>query len=186
MENFYKIVIGTCERNLKLIKTETGAYYSYNMLGDCTLNQEAAQVLGKLIDHTAFDAIVTVESKAIALVQELAVLLRHKKYVVIRKSLKSYMTNVVSVSGSTIISGSGRYFIDGADVEYLQGKRILVVDDVISTCGTIDAVYRLLSKCELKINAFACVLCEGTITQTFQGIPVISCGFIPLPEINND
>ena len=96
------------------------------------------------------------------------------------------MKNEVSVSGNTIISGDANYYIDGADVEYLKNKRIAVVDDVVSTCGTIDAIYRLLAKCDLRISKIACVLCEGKVTTEFKGIEAASCGFIPLLENNND
>ena len=184
MEMFYKIKIGNCERTLPLIQGDKFSYYSFNMLGDTELNRECAKEVAKLISDS--DVIVTVESKAIALVQEVSGFLKQCRYVVIRKSKKSYMRNEISVTGNTIISGNTNYFIDGADIEYLKDKRIVVVDDVVSTCGTIDAIYRLLNKCNLKIFKIACVLCEGKITKEFKGIEVASCGFIPLLENNND
>lgn len=184
MEMFYKIKVGNCERQLPLIKGDKISYYSFNMLGDTELNRESAKVVAKLISDS--DVIVTVESKAIALVQEISALLKQPRYVVIRKTRKSYMKNEMSVSGSTIISGDANYFIDGVDVEYLKGKRIAVIDDVISTCGTIEAINRLLEKCGLQISKIACVLCEGKITTEFKGIEVSSCGFIPLLENNDD
>lgn len=185
MNNELKITIGNCERYLKLIKGDSLSYYSFNMLGDAALNEESAKELVKKIDKN-IDVIVTVESKAIALAQELSCLLGLQRYVVVRKAMKSYMKNAVSVSGNTIISGKAEYFVDGEDVHYLNGKRILVVDDVISTGGTIDAVYRLLNKCGLTIAEFACVLCEGKVTRQFNDIPVVSCGFIPLLESRDD
>ena len=184
MEKFYKIKIGQCERQLPLIKGDKFSYYSFNMLGDTELNIEAAKEVSRLVVDS--DVVVTVESKAIALVQEVSALLKHPRYVVIRKSKKSYMKNEVSVSGNTIISGDANYYIDGTDVEYLKNKRIAVVDDVVSTCGTIDAIYRLLAKCDLRISKIACVLCEGKVTTEFKGIEAASCGFIPLLENNND
>ena len=184
MEMFYKLKIGNCERKLPLIKGDKISYYSFNMLGDAELNRECAKEIAKFINDS--DVIVTVESKAIALVQEISTLLGHPRYVVIRKSKKSYMENEVSVFGNTIISGDTNYIINGTDIEYLKGKRIAVVDDVVSTCGTIDAIYRLLDKCELQIFKIACILCEGKITKEFKGIKVDSCGFIPLLENSND
>ena len=185
MNKTFKVEIGNCVRELNLIEGASVSYYSFNMLGDCELNEESAKELAKKIDGSV-DVIVTIESKAIALTQELSRLLGHKKYVVIRKSVKSYMRNAVSVSGNTIISGNADYVIDGADVEYLKGKRILVLDDVISTGGTIDAVCKLLGKCGLQPIQFACVLCEGKMTTEFNGAPVVSCGFIPLLEGKDD
>lgn len=180
MEEFYKIRIGNCERLLPLIKGDKFSYYSFNMLGDTELNKEAAKQLASMLSDT--DVVLTVESKAIALAQEVSSILNHPKYIVVRKSRKSYMKGEVSVSGNTIISGNTSYFLDGQDIEYLKGKKIAIVDDVISTCGTIDAIYRLFSKCGLEIYKIACVLCEGTITKDFNGVKVESCGFIPLLE----
>ena len=184
MNSYYDIKIGNCSRRLKLVKTDKVSYYSFNMMGDSELNKESATELAKLIKDV--DAIVTVESKAIGLAEELSQLLGHKRYAIIRKSKKSYMSNVTSVSGDTIISGNNNYYLDGCDVDFLKGKRILVLDDVVSTGGTIDAVYRLLKGCNLDIVSFACVCCEGKITTEFYKIPVISCAFFPLPEANND
>ena len=180
MAQFYKIKIGNCERQLPLIKGDKISYYSFNMIGDVELNKEAAKEIAKLISYS--DVILTIECKAIGLVEELSALLKQPKYVVIRKSKKSYMKNVVSISGNTIISGDNNYYLDGNDIEYLRGKRIVVVDDVISTGGTIGAVYKLLEKTNLTISKIACVLCEGTMTTNFRGIEVVSCGFIPLLE----
>ena len=184
MEQFYKVKIGNCERELPLVNAGKASYYSFNMMGDMELNVESAKLLASFLEDT--DIIVTVESKAIALVQELASILKHPRYVIVRKSAKSYMVNPISVPGNTIISGGADYYLDGTDIEHLKGKRIAIVDDVISTCGTIDAICRLLKKAGLTINKIACILCEGKVTTEFNSIPVISCGFIPLMENNND
>ncbi len=184
MEKYYKVKIGKCERDLPLIKSGSLSYYSFNMMGDTELNAEAAKLLAPLLGD--IDIIVTIESKAIGLVQELSALLNHTRYVIVRKALKSYMSNPISVPGKTIISGGSNYFIDGSDIKHLEGKKIAIVDDVVSTCGTIDAIYRLLEKANLTINKIACVLCEGKRTTEFKKIPVVSCGFIPLMENSND
>lgn len=184
MNDYYDIKIGNCSRRLKLVKSDTISYYSFNMMGDAELNKEAAIELAKLIKN--IDVIVTVESKAIGLAEEVSQLLGFKRYIIVRKTKKSYMDNIVSVSGDTIISGSANYYLDGCDVDYLKDKRILVLDDVISTGGTIDAIYRLLSKCNLNIVSFACVCFEGKKTTEIHQIPVLSCAFFPLPESDND
>ncbi len=184
MEQFYNIKIGNCERRLPLINAGKISYYSFNMMGDTELNIESANLLKPSLKDV--DVIVTVESKAIGLVQELASVLKHPRYVIVRKSAKSYMINAISVPGNTIISGGTDYYLDGTDVEFLKNKRIAIVDDVVSTCGTIDAIYRLFGKAGLTITKIACILCEGTITTEFKGMPVVSCGFIPLVENEND
>lgn len=184
MEQFFNIKIGNCERVLPLIKSDKISFFSFNMLGDTKLNEESARVLAPYLNDV--DIIVTIESKAIALVQELASLLKHPRYVIVRKSQKSYMINPLSVSGNTIISGDVQYYLDGSDIEFLKDKRIAVVDDVISTGGTIDSIYRLLQRANLETVRFLCVLCEGKLTTEFNGLPVVSCGLIPLLENTND
>jgi len=186
MKNYYDVKIGRLTRRLKLVDNGGIRYFSFNMLGDEELNFEVAKALSKLIDKS-IEAIVTVESKSIALAQEMAHLLDFKRYVVIRKTKKSYMFNEMCFSGNTIISGKCDYFIDGEDIEFLKGKKILFLDDVISTCGTLRSISALLEKCSLNIHQIACAFCEGRVTSSFKGIPVISCGLFPLPEdANND
>ena len=83
MNNYFKIKIGNCERLLPLVKGDKFSYYSFNMLGDTELNKEAAKEIAAAVRDT--EVIVTIESKAIALVQEASSILNHPKYVVIRK-----------------------------------------------------------------------------------------------------
>lgn len=182
--NFLDINIGNINRKLPLIKSSKFSYYSFNMLGDTELNNEAAKLLSYKIKEC--DVIVTVESKAIALVQSICSLRNIERYVVIRKSKKSYMMNEVSINGNTIISGNNNYYLDGKDLEYLRNKRIVVIDDVISTCGTINSIYNLLINNGLEIIQFGTVLIEGKLIDTFKNIPIVTCGFIPLAGDLND
>ena len=184
MNDKYVIKVGNCYRELPLVKASNIYYYSFNMIGDVELNKEAAKEISKYLFD--IDVIVTIESKAIALTQEIASIMGHSRYVVIRKSKKSYMKNEKSVSGNTIISGTNDYYLDGIDIDYLKNKKICLIDDVISTCGTIDAVYRLLKECNLSIDLIACVLCEGRRIDSYKDIPIKSIGFIPIKERNND
>lgn len=185
MENELEIKIGNCTRILPLISGNIVSYYSFNMLGDVELNREAAKLLSSKI-MSGVDSIVSIESKAIALTQCVCDELKHSRYVIIRKTRKNYMKDILCVTGNTIISGENNYYIDGEDIKFLKGKKVVVLDDVISTCGTIDAIDRLLNIAGVEIVQFACVLCEGTNTISFKGKPVVSCGFIPLLETKND
>ena len=181
--NSLTIQIGNMKRVLPLIKGEGVSYYFFNMLGDVELNKESAKALAKKVIKDS-DVIVTIETKAIALVEELSKLLNQPRYVVVRKNKKAYMSNEVTVQGKTIISGEVDYYIDGHDIEYLKGKRVIVIDDVISTCGTIDAVYRILEKSNIKILQFGCVLTEGERRKEYRDIPLISLDHIPLIKNN--
>jgi len=182
MKNDFEIEIGNCKRQLKKVDTGSLSYYSFNLLGDMELNKEIAKELAKQID-VDFDYVVTIESKAIALTQELCSLLNVPRYVVIRKNKKNYMKNEISVSGNSIISGDTKYYLDGADKELIKNKNVIVIDDVISTCGTIDAVKRMMDSIKTNIKLFGCGVLEEKIIIEYKKIKVVSCGFIPL-EIN--
>ena len=82
MKELIEVKIGHCIRKLKLVKGDI-SYYSFNMLGDSELNKASAKELKKYLSDD-LDVIVTIESKAIALAQELAIALGHSRYVVKR------------------------------------------------------------------------------------------------------
>ncbi len=108
-----------------------------------------------------FDYIVTPEAKSIPIAYEMS-RQSGKKYFVIRKKPKIYMTDPVSVHLKSITTESVQTLIlDSKDGEELRGKRVLVVDDVISTGESLAAVEKLLEKFDVNIVAKAAVFAEG-------------------------
>ncbi|MDR1468562.1 MAG: hypothetical protein LBT00_04650 [Spirochaetaceae bacterium] len=160
------------------------AFYSFNMMGKAAWCEKTAQELAaRLTLGDPPEVFVTAEAKAIALTQELARNMRHDRYVILRKSRKSYMRDPVSFRGGSITSGEQEYWVEQADLDYLGGKRVALVDDVVSTGGTAKTFLKVAGLAQCRLEVFCCVLTEGTRWTEFEGLPVISLNHIPLPGV---
>lgn len=158
--NFHKMTIAGLERELPICElNEKLDIAGFIIFGDVELTVAAAEEL--LQKCPEFDYIVTPEAKSIPLAYEMS-RQSGKKYFVIRKKQKVYMTNPVSVEVQSITTKSVQTLIlDGLDGEQIRGKRVLVVDDVISTGESLIAVEKLLEKFDVNIVGKAAVLAEG-------------------------
>ncbi|MDR0424997.1 MAG: adenine phosphoribosyltransferase [Clostridiales Family XIII bacterium] len=189
--NEYEVRLGEgFSVRLPLVKVDDElSIYSFNMMGKADWNRTAAESLAGIIqplcDGSAdgmFDVVLTAESKAIGLTDQLARRLGIDRYVVLRKSVKAYMKNPIGVDTQSITTGgTQRLYLDESDFELLQGKRALVVDDVVSTGGTLDAIFRMAEKAGFKITLIACVLTEGIKRSEYGQVRMISLDHIPLP-----
>lgn len=163
--------------------------YAFNMMGKANWNREAANALFARIGSpdapvsgNGFDAILTAESKAIALTEQLAGLMGMDAYVVLRKSVKAYMENPISVETRSITTlGVQTLYLDRQDLEMIRGRNILVVDDVVSTGGTLDSIMKVAEKAQFNLALIACVLTEGERRTEYKGIPLVSLDHIPIP-----
>lgn len=139
---------------------------SFVMLGDVELNHKCAKLLVDEIRSKGlleeFDMLVAIEAKGIALTHECASLLDLPYYVVIRKSLKKYMVNPVTVPVESITSfGEQHLVLNGLDAERLRGKRVCITEDVIATGGSIRAACGLVEKAGGEVTVIATVLVKG-------------------------
>ena len=185
MTKHYKLsVTQNLTLELPLIKDKDLLYYSFNILGNQKLNKILASLLHESLikKNIVPDTILTVEAKAIGLVEQLSTLFGIEKYCVIRKSKKSYMTNPISSNGTSIISRENVYWLDENDLNYLKGKRVIFCDDVISTGGTIKAISQMLEKYNIRFEAYVAAMTEGTDWKNLFGTEVIKIGHFPLPE----
>ena len=157
---FHKMTIAGLERELPICElNEKLDIAGFIIFGDVELTVAAARDI--LAKCPGFDYIVTPEAKSIPLAYEMS-RQSGKKYFVIRKKQKVYMTNPVSVEVQSITTKSVQTLIlDGLDGEQIKGKRVLVVDDVISTGESLLAVEKLLEKFDVNIVGKAAVLAEG-------------------------
>lgn len=158
--DFHKMTIAGLERELPICElNEKLDIAGFIIFGDVELTVAASAELLKKCPE--FDYIVTPEAKSIPLAYEMS-RQSGKKYFVIRKKQKVYMTNPVSVEVQSITTKSVQTLIlDGLDGEQIKGKRVLVVDDVISTGESLIAVEKLLEKFDVDIVGKVAILAEG-------------------------
>ena len=157
---FYKMTIAGLERNLPICTVnEKLDIAAFVIFGDAELTVAAADELIRKCPE--FDFIVAPEAKAIPLAHEMS-RQSGKKYFICRKGAKLYMKDPVSVNVRSITTDSMQtLYIDGLEGEQLRGKRVLVLDDVISTGESLIAVNKLLEKFEANIVGQAAILAEG-------------------------
>ena len=161
----YRLNVAGLERDLVLcpISDELNIA-AFILFGDVELAECCAkELLKKAPEH---DVMITAESKGIPLIHSMSRLGGQNKYVVARKSVKLYMKDVVSCEVQSITTSARQtLYIDGADAEYMRGKRVLIVDDVISTGESLKALEELVNKCGGNIVGKMAVLAEGDATE---------------------
>ncbi len=157
----YEMEICGLRRSLPLIGiSEQLAYASFVIISDTELIKAAAAQLAERIGEA--DVIVTAEAKGIALAYEVSAQLGHRRFIVARKSVKSYMRGYTEVELESITTkGKQTLYLDGEDSEMIRGKKVCIVDDVISTGESLRAVEELVRKAGGIVTARAAVLAEG-------------------------
>ncbi len=160
MSETYKMTIAGLERELTLCPINDNlSIGAFIIFGDVELTVAAASELIKKCPE--FDYIITPEAKSIPLAYEMA-RQSGKPYYVARKKAKLYMQNPVSVTVRSITTDAEQTLIlDGAEGEKIRNKRVVIVDDVISTGESLQAVESLVSKFDAEVVAKAAVLAEG-------------------------
>lgn len=156
----YKMKIAGLERSLPLCKVSDDLYIAgFIMFNDVEITVAAAtQLLERAED---FDVIITGESKGIPLAYEMA-RQSGKPYIVARKGHKIYMEHVVSVKVNSITTDHEQILCVGrAEREQIEGKKVLIVDDVISTGETLAAIEQLVKALDGQIVGKMAVLAEG-------------------------
>lgn len=158
--SFYKMTIAGLERDLPICKVNDKLDIAgFVIFGDVEMTVAAA---GELIKKCPeFDAIVAPEAKAIPLAHEMA-RQSGKPYYICRKGAKLYMQNPVSVNVRSITTDKEQtLFLDSLEGEKLTGKRVIILDDVISTGESLLAVEKILEKFDTNVVAKAAILAEG-------------------------
>lgn len=161
MENFYEISVAGLKRNLPLCKLSDELFIgAFVIFGDIELTVNSARELLKIAPE--HDIMITAESKGIPLVYEMARQSNENNYLIARKSPKLYMKNVVSTEVTSITTAKKQMlFIDQVDVEKMKGKRVLIIDDVISTGESLRAVEKLVKQAGGIVAGKMAILAEG-------------------------
>ena len=174
----YAIEIAGLKRDLRLFEIKPGLRIAIlNILGDTELVQACARELGKQLKDVNFDVLVTAEAKSIPLAYALAVEM-NKPYIVLRKTYKPYMGDALKAETLSITTGQPQILVlDEKDREFMKGKKVLLVDDVISTGSTLQGMKMLMDKAEAKVVGEAAILTEGDRSQWMD---IVSLGHLPL------
>lgn len=160
MDDFYTLNILNLKRNLPKIKiNENLTIASFVMLGDTELIETCAEEINKQIPYINY--IVCPEAKSIPLAHAVASR-RGINYIVLRKSVKGYMKKPIvrEVKSITTIEKQ-ELVIDGVDANKIKNKKVAILDDVVSTGGTIQEVEMLLQEVNANVVWKGCVLLEG-------------------------
>ena len=158
---YYKMNIAGLERHLPICPVTEDLYIAgFVIFGDPELTTACAK---KLLENAPeYDYMITAEAKGIPLIHEMARLNGNQKYMLARKGAKLYMTNVLSSTVKSITTAKEQtLYLDGADAELMKGKRILIVDDVISTGESLRAIEELVKMAGGNIVGKMAILAEG-------------------------
>jgi adenine phosphoribosyltransferase len=174
----YPIEIAGIYRQLPLIEVQPGLHIALlNILGDTELVQACATALAQKLDGSAYDVLVTAEAKSIPVAHALSVETR-KPYIVLRKIYRPYMGDTIQAETHSITTGKEQsLYLDEKDRELLMGKRVVLLDDVISTGSTLQGMRQVVEKAEARVIAEAAILTEGDPSRWAH---VISLGHLPL------
>ena len=161
----YKMNIAGLDRALPLCPLNDELYIgAFVIFGDPELTTAAAKAL--LEKAPEYDYLITAEAKGIPLVHEMARLAGNQKYFLARKAPKLYMTGVLEVTVHSITTEKVQtLYLDTADAELMRGKRILIVDDVISTGESLYALEQLVKQAGGEICGRMAILAEGDAQQ---------------------
>lgn len=161
MQTHYHMTVAGCERDLPICPlNENLSIGAFVIFGDCELTRACASELLKKAPE--FDYIITAESKGIPLAYEMARQINAPKWLLARKGVKLYMQDVIGVEVRSITTDHvQKLYIDGEDAELMRGKRVLIVDDVISTGESLIALEKLVEKAGGNICGRMAVLAEG-------------------------
>ncbi len=149
----------------------------FNLLGDTEIVSAAAQGLAARLKDVEADVLVTAESKSIPLIYHLA-LLTSKAWIVLRKDYKPYMGEALSAETLSITTGKPQtLFLDEKDQRLVRGRRVILVDDVISTGSTLQGMRLLMDKAGGQVVAEAAVFTEG---ERAQWKNIVALGHLPV------
>ena len=158
---YYRMTVAGLERDLPICPlNEKLSIAGFVIFGDQELTVACARDLLKKAPE--YDYILTAEAKGITLAHEMARQAGDAKYILARKGPKLYMRDIFSVTVNSITTAKEqKLYLDGADAALMKGKRILIVDDVISTGESLKALEALVEKAGGEICGRMAILAEG-------------------------
>ncbi|HAF09574.1 MAG TPA: adenine phosphoribosyltransferase [Chloroflexi bacterium] len=180
MNRTHHVEVAGLSRDLPIITVPSGVRLAvFNILGDIEMTKAAGKELARRLRAKQPEVIVTTETKSVPLAYEIASLLA-LPYVVLRKTYVSYMGEALETKVQSITTGHPRtIFLDAKDRALCAGKRVAIVDDVVSTGSTLSAMRDLMGRAGARIVAEAAVFTEG---EAEKWKDVVALGHLPLIE----
>ena len=174
----YPVDIAGIHRELRLFEVKPGLKIAIlNILGDTEFTQACARVLAERLSAVEYDVLVTAEAKSIPLAYAVSVETR-KPYAILRKSYKPYMGDALQVETLSITTGQPQtLYLDEKDRELIRGKRIVIVDDVISTGSTLQGMRLVIQHAGGQVVAEAAIFTEG---ERAKWTNIIALGHLPV------
>ena len=157
----YTLHVAGLTRELPIIKLSYDlSIASFVILGDTEIVKKTAPMIAKKLPEVDF--VVTAEAKGIPLAYEISKVLNLDEYIVARKSIKAYMEEPIEVEVNSITTtNSQKLYLNNQDANKIKGKRVALIDDVISTGQSLKALERLVEKAGANVVAKAAILAEG-------------------------
>ena len=179
MDNFYTLDIKGFVHKLPIMELPSGIKICFfNLHGNTYLSEHCGKELAKLADNC--EVVITAESKGLQLAHVVARELGHKFYAVARKSKKLYMQDGIETTiGSSITTGAEqKLYLSMHDAKLLKGKKVAIVDDVVSTGASLKGLEDLVEKAGGILTQKLFVLAEGdakdrTDVKFLQTIPIL-------------
>jgi len=180
---YYDIEVAGTKRALKLCPINQDlCIAAFLILGDTELTVNCAAAL--LERAPKYDFLLTAEAKSIPLVQEMARQNGDAHYIVARKGRKLYMDNPICVGVKSITTEKDqKLYVDQEEMEQMRGKRILIVDDVISTGRSLQALEEIAAAAGADVVGKMAVLAEGDAASRtdIEKLPLFNGKGEPLP-----
>ena len=157
----YTLHVAGLTRELPIIKLSYDlSIASFVILGDTEIVKKTAPMIANKLPEVDF--VVTAEAKGIPLAYEISKILNLNEYIVARKSIKAYMEEPIEVEVNSITTtNSQKLYLNNQDANKIKGKKVALIDDVISTGQSLKALERLVEKAGANVMAKAAILAEG-------------------------
>jgi len=175
----YTVEVAGLTRHFPLFEVAPGVRIAiFNMLGDTFVVKAAAAALAERLKDIPAEVLVTAEAKSIPLIYEMSALMG-LPYVVLRKTYKSYMGDAISAETHSITTGNSQtLYLDEKDRELIAGKKVILVDDVVSTGSTLQAMQEVIGRAEGDISKVAAIFTEGDADWShviaLENLPIFS------------
>ena len=177
-DQFFSVEIAGIKRDLPLMEIKPGVKIAIlNILGDYEFVNAASAELAALLAERDLDVLVTAEAKSIPLAHALSTAMK-LPYVVLRKTHKPYMGDALQSETLSITTGKPQtLFLDERDRRLVAGKRVAIIDDVISTGSTLQGMRLIMDKAGAQVVSEAAIFTEGDRAQWYD---IVALGHLPV------